>query len=246
MDTSLYVAMSGAKQALLAQAVNAHNLSNANTTGFKADLSQFRSMPVYGAGLPSNVYAMAERPGIDFNKGTMQSTGRDLDVSINGDGWLAVQTDDGSEAYTRAGDLRVTPNGLLTTGTGLPVMGGGGVVTLPEAEKIDIGSDGTISIIPLGDSAATLSAIDRIKLVNPELADMEKGKDGLFRLKGDVNAEPNAEVRLVSGSVESSNVSVVGAMVDMIELSRHFEFQVKMMKTVSENEASSAQLMRIS
>lgn len=246
MDTSLYVAMSGAKQALLAQAVNAHNLSNANTTGFKADLSQFRSMPVYGAGLPSNVYAMAERPGIDFNKGTMQSTGRDLDVSINGDGWLAVQTDDGSEAYTRAGDLRVTPNGLLTTGTGLPVMGGSGVVTLPEAEKIDIGSDGTISIIPLGDSAATLSAIDRIKLVNPELADMEKGKDGLFRLKGDVNAEPSAEVRLVSGSVESSNVSVVGAMVDMIELSRHFEFQVKMMKTVSENEASSAQLMRIS
>lgn len=246
MDTSLYVAMSGAKQAMLAQAVNSHNLSNANTTGFKADLSQFRSMPVYGAGLPSNVYAMAERPGIDFNKGTMQSTGRDLDVSINGDGWLAVQTDDGSEAYTRAGDLRVTPNGLLTTGTGLPVIGGGGPVTLPEAEKIEIGSDGTISIIPLGDSAATLSTIDRIKLVNPNLATLEKGKDGLFRLTSGVDAEPSAEVRLVSGSVESSNVSVVSAMVDMIELARNFELQVKMMKTVSENEATSAQLMRIS
>ncbi|MEW4982906.1 MAG: flagellar basal-body rod protein FlgF [Cycloclasticus sp.] len=246
MDTSLYVAMSGAKQAMLAQAVNSHNLSNANTTGFKADLSQFRSMPVYGAGLPSNVYAMAERPGIDFNHGTMQSTGRELDVSIAGDGWLAVQAEDGAEAYTRAGDLRITPTGLLTTGTGLLVMGGGGPVSLPESSKIEIGSDGTISIIPLGDSAATLSAIDRIKLVNPELADVEKGKDGLFRLKSGADAEPSAEVRLVSGSVESSNVSVVSAMVSMIELARNFELQVKMMKTVSENEATSAQLMRIS
>jgi len=246
MDTSLYVAMSGAKQAMLAQAVNSHNLSNANTTGFKADLSQFRSMPVYGAGLPSNVYAMAERPGIDFNHGTMQSTGRDLDVSIAGDGWLAIQAEDGSEAYTRAGDLRITPTGLLTTGTGLPVLGDGGPVSLPEASKIEIGSDGTISIIPLGDSAATLSAIDRIKLVKPDLADVEKGKDGLFRLKSGANAEPNAAVRLVSGSVESSNVSVVSSMVSMIELARNFELQVKMMKTVSENEATSAQLMRIS
>ncbi len=235
MDTSLYVAMSGAKQAMFA-----------NTTGFKADLSQFRSMPVYGAGLPSNVYAMAERPGIDFNHGTMQSTGRELDVSIAGDGWLAVQAEDGAEAYTRAGDLRITPTGLLTTGTGLLVMGGGGPVSLPESSKIEIGSDGTISIIPLGDSAATLSAIDRIKLVNPELADVEKGKDGLFRLKSGAGAEPSAEVRLVSGSVESSNVSVVSAMVSMIELARNFELQVKMMKTVSENEATSAQLMRIS
>lgn len=245
MDTSLYVAMSGAKQALLAQAVNSHNLANANTTGFKADLSQFRSMPVYGAGLPSHVYAMVERPGIDFNNGTMQSTGRELDVSIKGDGWLAVQAEDGSEAFTRAGDLRTTPDGLLVTGTGLPVLGGGGAVTLPESAKIEIGSDGTISIISLGDTASTLSAIDRIKLVNPALTDIEKGKDGLFRLKDGTVAEVSAEVRLVSGSVESSNVSVVSAMVDMIELARNFELQVKMMKTVSENEATSAQLMRL-
>lgn len=245
MDSSLYVAMSGAKQALMAQAVNSHNLANANTTGFKADLSQFRSMPVYGPGHPSHVYAMAERPGIDFENGTTQQTGRELDVAIKGEGWIAVQTEDGSEAYTRAGDLRITPTGLLTTGTGLPVLGGGGPVSLPEAEKIQIGSDGTISIIPLGDSAATLSAIDRIKLVNPELADITKGKDGLFRLKNGSEADASAGVRLVSGAVEGSNVSVVSAMVSMIELARNFELQVKMMKTVSDNEAASAQLMRI-
>jgi|TARA_R110002096_G_scaffold268308_2_gene461976 flagellar basal-body rod protein FlgF len=245
MDSSLYVAMSGAKQAMVAQAVNSHNLANANTTGFKADLSQFRSMPVFGPGLPSHVYTMAERPGIDFNTGTMQETGRELDVAIKGQGWIAVQADDGSEAYTRAGDLRLTPNGLLTTGTGLPVLGGGGPVTLPESAKMEIGSDGTISVIPLGDTAATLSAVDRIKLVNPEVADMVKGKDGLFRLKSGLETEVSAEVRLVSGAIEGSNVSVVDAMVSMIELARNFEMQVKMMKTVSDNEAASAQLMRI-
>lgn len=245
MNSSLYVAMSGANQVLLSQAVNSHNLANANTSGFKADLSQFRSMPVYGPGLPSHVYAMAERPGIDFDSGAFQQTGRELDVSINGDGWLAVQSNDGSEAYTRAGDLRLTPNGLLVTGTGLPVLGNGGPITLPESAKMDIGADGTISVIPLGDSAETLTAIDRIKLVNPELNDIEKGHDGLFRLRQGGEAEASANVSLVSGSIEGSNVGVVSAMVSMIELAKSFELQVKMMKTIDDNEAASAQLMRV-
>jgi len=245
MDTSLYVAMSGAKQAMVAQAANSHNLANANTTGFKADLSQFRSMPVFGQGLPSHVYAMAERSGIDLSPGAMQETGREMDVAISGAGWIAVQANDGSEAYTRAGDLRLTPNGLLVTGTGLPVMGGGGPVTLPESAKMEIGSDGTISVIPLGDTAATLSAVDRIKLVNPEASAIIKGKDGLFRMKNGADADASAGVRLVAGAVEGSNVSVVDAMVKMIELARTFEMQVKMMKTITDNEAASAQLMRI-
>jgi len=245
MDTSLYVAMSGAKQILLAQATNSHNLANVNTTGFKADLSQFRSMPVYGPGHPSNVYAMAERPGIDFDLGTVQQTGRELDVSISGEGWMAVETADGTEAYTRAGDLRVTPSGLLTTSTGLPVLGDSGLMNIPEVEKIEIGSDGTISVIPLGASSTELSAIGRIKLVNPDLAALTKGHDGLFRRKDGLPADFSADVSLVSGTVEGSNVSVVDAMVSMIELARGFDMQVKMMKTASENEAASAQLMRI-
>ncbi|MBV1952206.1 MAG: flagellar basal-body rod protein FlgF [Cycloclasticus sp.] len=245
MDTSLYVAMNGAKQVLLAQSVNSHNLANVNTSGFKADLSQFRSMPVYGPGHPSNVYAMAERPGISFESGTLQQTGRELDVSIKGEGWISVQSNDGSEAYTRAGNLRITPDGLLVTSSGMPVIGGGGAISLPESEKMDIGVDGTISILPKGSTATTLSVVDRMKLVNPNLADLEKGSDGLFRLKGGVDADESAEVRLMAGSIESSNVSVVDSMVNMIELARNFDMQVKMMKTVSDNEAASAQLMRI-
>lgn len=245
MDTSLYVAMSGAKQVLLAQATNAHNLANVSTTGFKADLSQFRSMPVYGQGHPSHVYAMAERPGIDFNAGSMQQTGRDLDISINGEGWIAVQSNDGTEAYTRAGDLRVTPDGLLTTGTGLAVLGNGGLISVPESNKVEIGSDGTISILPAGSNTGILSVIDRIRLVKPEIAELTKGNDGLFRMKNGQEADESAEVSLFSGAIEGSNVSVVDSMVNMIELARNFEMQVKMMKTVSENEATSAQLLRI-
>lgn len=245
MDTSLYVAMSGAKQILLAQAANSNNLANVNTTAFKEDLSQFRSMPVYGPGHPSNVYAMAERPGINFDIGTVQQTGRDLDVAVAGQGWISVETADGSEAYTRAGDLRLTPDGLLTTGAGLPVLGDGGLISVPEVEKIEIGTDGTISIIPLGANSTELAAIDRIKLVNPELTELVKGNDGLFRMKDGSLADSNAEVLLVSGAIEGSNVSVVDSMVNMIELSRSFEMQVKMMKTVSDNEATSAQLMRL-
>jgi flagellar basal-body rod protein FlgF len=246
MDRGLYVSMSGAKQTLLAQAVNSHNLANANTTGFKADLAQFRSMPVYGPGLPTRAYAMTERHGIDFNTGTIQQTGRELDISLQGDGWIAVQSKTGEEAYTRAGDLRVTPDGLLVTGTGLPVLGDGGAITVPAAEKLEISNDGTINIIPLGDDAATLAAIDRIKLVNPNFSEVTKGPDGLFRMKDGSIAEPSAGVRIISGSVETSNVSVVDAMVTMIELARNFEMQVKMMETISKNEEASAQLMRVS
>ena len=246
MDRGLYISMSGAKQALLAQAVNSHNLANASTTGFKADLAQFRSMPVYGPGLPTRAYAMTERHGIDFNSGSIQQTGRDLDISLQSDGWIAVQSKSGEEAYTRAGDLRVTPDGLLITGSGLPVLGNGGPITIPAAEKLEIGNDGTISVIPLGDSAATLATIDRIKLVNPDFSQVTKGTDGLFRMKDGSVAAASADVKIISGTLESSNVSVVDAMVTMIELSRNFEMQVKMMETLSENEEASAQLMRVS
>lgn len=246
MDRGLYISMSGAKQTLIAQAVNSHNLANASTTGFKADLAQFRSMPVYGPGLPTRAYAMTERHGIDFNSGTVQQTGRDLDISLQSDGWIAVQSKSGEEAYTRSGDLRVTPDGLLITGSGLPVLGNGGPITIPASEKLEIGNDGTISVIPLGDSAATLAAIDRIKLVNPDLSQVTKGTDGLFRMNDDSIAAASADVRVVSGTLESSNVSVVDAMVTMIELARNFEMQVKMMETLSKNEEASAQLMRVS
>jgi flagellar basal-body rod protein FlgF len=245
MDKSLYIAMSGAKQTLLAQTANANNLANAQTSGFKSDLEQFRSMPVYGPGYPTRVYAMTERPGTDLSPGAIQQTGRDLDVAIEGDGWLAVQGADGKEAYTRAGDLRITPEGLLQTGTGLQVLGQDGPITVPPAQKLEIGKDGTISMVPLGANASNTAVIDRIKLVRPELQNMEKRSDGLMHVKDNKPVEANADVTLIQGAVESSNVNTIGAMVDMIELSKNFELQTKVMKSADDNASASARLMQL-
>lgn len=245
MDRMLYVAMTGAQQMMQATAANNHNLANLNTTGFRADLSQFRSMPVFGEGYPTRVYAMAERPGVDFTPGALQSTGRELDVAVQGEGLIAVQAFDGTEAYTRAGNLKISSNGILTTGAGQPVLGEGGPVAIPPAETVEIGTDGTISIRPLGQEANTLAVLDRIKLVNPPLAQLKKGEDGLLRLAEDAVAPAEASVSLASGMLEASNVNGVDAMVEMIALARQYEMQVKMMQAAEDLDASSAQMLRM-
>ncbi len=246
MDRSLYIAMSGAKQTLLAQTANANNLANTQTSGFKSDLEQFRSMPVFGAGYPTRVYAMTEKPGTDLSAGAMQTTGAELDVAIKGEGYFAVQGPDGKEAYTRAGDLRVTPEGLLQTGGGLQIIGQNGPIAIPPSEKLTIGGDGTISIIPLGTgNATTLVEVDRIKLVKPDAALVEKRADGLLHLKGDQAVEASADVSVVQGALESSNVNAISAMVEMIELAKNFELQTKVMKNVDENSGVSARLMQM-
>jgi flagellar basal-body rod protein FlgF len=246
MDKMLYIAMSGAKQTQVSQAINTNNLANVSTNGFKADLAQFRAMPVFGPGMPSRVYAMTESPGVDMTPGPINTTERELDVAIRGQGWLAVQAADGSEAYTRAGDLRVSSTGILMTGAGHPVVGNnGGPIAVPPFEKLEIGADGTISIRPVGQAPNVLAQVERIKLVNPSLAELHKGEDGLLRLKDGTAADPEASVQLVAGALEGSNVSAVEAMVNMITLARQYETQVKMMETAKDNDSATDSLVRM-
>jgi len=244
MDRFLYVAMTGAKETLQAQAVNNHNLANASTTGFRADLSAFQSRAVAGPGFASRVYATNSTTGIDTTFGALQSTGRDLDVAVQGNGFIAVQAPNGSEAYTRAGDLRVDANGLLSNGTGHTLLGADGPITVPPYSSLMIGGDGTVSIVPLGQTANTLSAIGRIKLVNPDPNTLQRGADGLFRSVDGVPAAADANTRIASGVLESSNVNIADAMVTMIQLSRQFDLQVKAMRTAEDNAASSSQLLK--
>ena len=246
MDRSLYIAMSGAKQTLMAQATNANNLANAQTTGFKSDMEQFRSMPVFGAGYPTRVYAMTERPGTDFTPGAIQTTGKELDVAINGKGFFAVQDSEGKEAYTRAGDLHLTPEGLLQTGTGLQVIGQNGPIAVPPAQKMDIGSDGTISIMPLCANPNALVVLDRIKMVDLPENTIAKKTDGLIHTQDGLPQQASANVSLVQGALESSNVNSIQAMVEMIELSKNFELQSKVMKSANELSGVSAKLMQMS
>ena len=245
MDRVLYVAMSGAKQTMLAQQANNHNMANVNTTGFLADLNEFRSMQAFGPGYQSRVYAMTERPGVDFTPGFITQTGRDLDVAVEDKGWIAVLAKDGSQAYTRAGDLRMESGGQLVTGTGLPVMGNGGPIAIPPAQKITIGSDGTISIVPVGQPANAQVVVDRIKLVRTDEQVLTKGQDGLIRHKQGIELEADASMKLTSGALVSSNVNVVNAMVNMISLARNYETQVKLMKTAEEMDAQTDRLLQL-
>jgi flagellar basal-body rod protein FlgF len=241
----LYVAMTGAKETLRAQTVNNHNLANVSTTGFRADLAAFQSRAVDGTGFASRVYATNGTIGWDDTSGALLSTGRDLDVAINGPGWIAIQGPDGKEAYTRAGNLQVDANGQLMTATGRPVLGDGGPITVPPYTSIFFARDGSISIVAQGQTPDTTSTVARIKLVNPPNEQVERGDDGLFRMKDGSDAAPDAAVQLSSGVLESSNVNTAEAMVNMIELARQFEMQVKAIRTAEENANAATQLMRI-
>ena len=245
MDRMLYVAMSGAKQNMLAPAHNANNMANVSTTGFKADLAAARSMPLFGNGFPTRVFSMTEREGTDFNPGAIQTTGRALDIAIKGEGFIAVQGKDGNEAYTRAGELRVTATGLLETSNGLAVMGEGGPISIPPAKRIEIALDGSISVINQTKGSEVANVIDRIKLVNPDLKDVSKGHDGLFHVGDNEVLPADAEVEVISGALEGSNVNIASELVNMIELARQFEMQVKMMKTAEDNDEYAMRLINI-
>jgi len=264
MDKMLYIAMSGAKQNMKALAITSNNLANANTMGFKADLAQARAMQVFGEGLPSRVFSMTERASQNFDNGGFVTTGRDLDVAINGDGWIAVETEapDGvigarlgtagieqvnttNEAYTRFSQLQVSAEGILETANGYPVIGDSGPITIPlPISNIQIAPDGTVMVRPEGAPSTVLEEVGRLKLVNPNNRMIEKGNDGLFRRKDGQVEEADAAVTLSTGTLEASNVNPIHEMTEMISLQRQFEMQLKLMKTAEEVDSASASLLR--
>lgn len=238
MDRMIYVTMSGAKATMQRQDVLANNLANASTVGFRAELQAFRSVPVNGSGASTRVYALESTPGHDEASGPVQVTGRALDVAVRGNAWLAVQADDGTEAYTRAGALELTAEGQLVSAGGRAVLGDGGPIELPPDSQVAIAADGTVSAT----TANGLSLpVGRLKLVTPE-APLERGTDGLFRAAdGDLPADPNARVQ--DGALEGSNVSPVQTMVSMIAAARQFESQMKLIQTAESDERAAAQLL---
>ena len=246
MDELVYVAMTGAKQLMLAQAINSHNLANSSTAGFHADLHGFESIPVDGPGYETRVNAQVESAGWSEAPGALISTGNPMDVAVTGGGWIAVQAPDGAEAYTRAGDLRINALGQLMNGAAHPVLGESGPIAVPPHSSLSIGADGTVSMIGLGQGPETGASVDRIKLVNPPAADMAKDADGLMRMVDGSAAPTDAAVTLTTGALVGSNVNVVDAMVSMIEIARQYELQVRMINTADENATAAASLLRMS
>lgn len=246
MDRLIYTAMTGTKQVMEQQTTVSHNLANAATTGFRAQIDNFRAVPVEGKGLPTRTQVVDETAGADFSQGPIQQTGRSLDMAIQGSGWIAVQAADGSEAYTRAGSLKVTQNGLLQTQAGEQVMGDNGPISIPYDSPLMIGKDGTISSLVPGTTPAAMETVGRIKLVNPPVDTLKRGEDGLFRSNTGAPVEADPNVAVQGGALEQSNVNVVEAMVKMIALGRQFDMQMDMLKKAEDNASKASQIMNVS
>ncbi|MBQ5939592.1 flagellar basal-body rod protein FlgF [Massilia sp. AB1] len=245
MDRLIYTAASGAKHILEQQATTSNNLANVNTTGFRAQLDIFRAAPVQGPGLPTRAFVLDSTAGHDFTAGPLQITGRDLDVAVKGEGWLAVQMADGTEAYTRNGSLQMSPNGLLQTASGNTIAGEGGPITIPPDATVTVGADGTISTVSNTDQPAAPVVLGRLKLVNPPTGDLVRGDDGLFRLKDGSAAPFDPNIRVAGGALEGSNVSAVDSMVQMISLARSFETQMSLLKNAENNAAKATQILAL-
>ncbi|MCU1788493.1 flagellar basal body rod protein FlgF [Pectobacterium polaris] len=248
MDHAIYTAMGGASQSLEKQAITANNLANASTPGFRAQLSALRAVPVNGLTLPTRTLVVASTPGADMTEGVMNYTGRAMDVALPKESWLAVQTADGGEAYTRNGNMEISADGQLTI-QGRVVMGDGGPIDIPPQAQISISPDGTISALNAGDPPNTIAQLGRLKLVKATGQEVERSDDGLFRLtqqaqqqRGNV-LQNDPTVRIMPGVIEGSNVNTVDTMVDMIANARRFEMQMKIISSVDDNAQRANQIL---
>lgn len=246
MDRLIYTAMSGASQTMGRQAAVAHNLANVTSTGYRAEEHRLRAVQVQSrntpSALPTRAFAVDASTHTNFSAGSLQYTGRSLDLAVEGSGWIALAMPDGSEAYTRNGSLELNVNGVLQTRTGIPVQGDGGAITVPPDVRITVGKDGTVSVIP-ETGAQTVNAIGRVKLVNPPETDLVRGGDGLFRLSGGDPAPADEKAQVAAGYLENSNVNPVDQMVSMISLARQFEMQMKMIQSAETNDRAASQVL---
>lgn len=245
MDRAIYTAMTGAKATMAQQASVGHNLANATTDGFRAELHRLRAVPVVSEAQPSRAFVVDASVANDFAQGPLQHTGRPLDVALRGKGWFAVQLPNGQEAYTRAGRFELSPNGELINERGHAVMGEGGPIALPPDNRYEVAADGTISAVPTTGNRNTGEIVGRLKLVNPPEDQLRRGDDGYFRVNGVDVADADPGVAVAGGYIEGSNVNVVEQMVQMIGLARHFETQTRLFTTLETNARAADQVLAL-
>jgi flagellar basal-body rod protein FlgG len=245
MLSSLWIAKTGLDAQQTRMDVISNNLANANTTGFKTSRASFQDLMYQNKGQPGgqttqqtlSPSGLMLGTGVRvvgtaklFTQGSITQTGNSLDVAIQGSGFLQVSMPDGSTAYTRDGSLQTDANGQLVTANGYPLDP---PVTLPSnVQHITIGNDGTVSATTNGTAASVqVGALQLANFVNP--AGLEARGDNLY-LETSSSGSPqtgqpglNGLGTLQQGSLESSNVNVVGEMVDMIETQRTYEMNSK-------------------
>jgi flagellar basal-body rod protein FlgF len=245
MDSAIFVGMSGAKEAMRSIQMISNNLANSNTTAFKADYETIKSITTNQHRLQTRVYSASDKTYSDFKPGPIINTGNDLDIAVSGRGFIAVQSKDGREGYTRAGNLQINKEGLLVTGKGDLVLGAKGVINVPPATRVHIGERGMVSAQLRGENERELADLGMIKLVDVPPNLLAKGEDGLFYLPENGTALHSESVKIVSGALEGSNVDPVRSLTELIDTSRKFEMHTKLIKSIEDNTNRSNQLLNI-
>jgi len=245
MDRLIYTSLTAMRGSMARQTAIANNLANAQTPGFRADMAEAQTLWLHGSGLDARAVSSEEVIGADMRAGTISATGRDLDIAMQGDAMLVVQAPDGDEAYTRRGDLMVAPSGLLSTGDGHPVQGTQGPVTIPPADSVTIDDEGRVWVVPAGGDAENPQQVDRLRIASTTGSDIVKGLDGLFRVKGGGILPDDPEARVITRSIEGSNVAATSALVEMIEASKSWDSQLKMISDARDMDSATANLMQL-
>ena len=226
MDKLIFTAVSGAERLLRSQQVHANNLANMETTGFRANLELSTAQSLSGSGFDDRHYARMQSDTVSARSGPVKETGRDLDVAVTGNGYLAVQWQ-GGEAYTRAGAIEIDADGALSV-NGHALLGEGGPVVLPPHNAVTIGADGSISVLAPG--TADMQVIDKLRLVNAEAGEVTKNEGGLIVSRSGQPLATDPAVTVRGRHLEGSNVSAVEEMVATMSLNRTFEIQMKLFK----------------
>lgn len=245
MDKMIHSSLSAMQGIMARQTAIANNMANAGTTGFRAEIVNAKAKHLSSAQLDSRAIAYERILAADLASASVTATGRALDIALDGDAMLSVQGANGEPAYTRRGDLSLSDTGLVTTGADDPVLGENGPLILPPADKISIAKDGGVWILPQGSNDSEMQQVDRLALVSFTGSDIVKGNDNLFRVRGGGALPADADARLTSGALEGSNVNMTASLVDMIEASRAWETQVKLLSTAKELDSSGASLMQM-
>jgi flagellar basal-body rod protein FlgF len=245
MDRLIYTAYSGLTASMIQQRVIANNMANTQTTGFRAEMLVASPTTIKGTGLEARAMTDAEVRGASSHQGELSQTGNPLDVALTGDTMLAVQMGDGSEGYTRRGDLSVDAKGTLVNGDNLPVLSDSGLVTVPDGVKLSISPDGSVMAQDTSQANTPPTLIARIKLASTTGTQVEKALDGVFRVVGGGVLPTDDSARLVSGSLEKSNVNSTQVLVDMVDAQRLFEMRAKVVSTAKDNDEKSTALMAL-
>jgi flagellar basal-body rod protein FlgF len=243
MDKALFIGMGGQTNSLKELELLTNNLANVNTPGFRADYETMKQTHLKKSGMETRVYASLGHSYTDFKQGSVLRTGRDLDVAVSGKGFFTVQSQSGREGYTRAGNFEVSSDGFLTTVTGEMLLGNSGAIQVNNAEKIRIGDDGTVAIKPIGGDDVAI--VGKLKMVNPDIRQLEKGKDGFFYAKNSVKYDDDPTVKVTSGALEGSNVNPVETLIKLIDISRNYEIHANFIKNLSEQAVAANKLLDV-